>query len=346
MREKLLKAAIITFSFALSIGLALYLDGRKMSFSSPFPPNWFADDPPPNQNKSSDRPDFAMANTPMTNPSIRSGFAPDSLIRGAHGELFECRSGKPYGVKDVEEGGVLKWTDSSGGVHYGDTAPAGAKVERINGWFEKDYFDLKVSYPTGRTSGLLKDEIAVAGRAIYQIYSDYLGEALISKSNIDVRVYTNEKDYRNYQQTVAPTIVASAPGFYSWRLNQAIVLQQPSHEQTRKTALHETTHVINAANFGRQPRWLNEGISSVMENITVNHQLKRLLPEASWQTRLGKQLKVLPLASLFNASESDWNGELRESLICQFMGFGLLLNATRKPYSYATFPAPQRGGQM
>ncbi len=231
-----------------------------------------------------------------------------------HGAEFQCFSKNATGIEDLPKGKIYRWLDEAGGVHYGDRPPPDAAVDIVDvGYTEKDYFSLQVHYPAGSVPADIRDTIAIGGKAVYRVYSGYLSLPRMSRSSIEVKIFGNEGSYIAYRQKVAPDVPASTNGFYSWARNEAVVFHGGSAVDTRQTALHEATHVINARNFGVMPKWFNEGTAEFFEHLKISGQQITVDFDTGWLRGLGREYGLLPLHKVLGSSRRDWDGDLRST---------------------------------
>jgi hypothetical protein len=260
-----------------------------------------------------------------------------------HGSDYSCTSTPATGIVDKLEGGVFRWSDDQGGVHFSDVAPKNFEATTLLGQATPDFFNLIVTYPSGYVPSDISNIVSVGGRAIYQVYSTYLQKENMSKSNIDVRVYGNESAYQSFKKKIAPSVTAEIPGFYSWGANVAVVLHKNSVDRTNETALHEATHVINAKNFGKMPKWFNEGMAVVFERAAVAGQAITISPSAYSIEFLRTKATPLSLVQLLGSAHAQWDGDMRPTYYANAWSLAYFL---MQPGNRALMTAFQRAMAM
>jgi len=72
--------------------------------------------------------------------------------------------------------------------------------------------------------------------------------------------------------------------------------------------LHEIIYAIDAGNFGRTPKWDNEGIAEVREKIKVESTLTLIPPNGVWLNRLGGKLQCMSRRQSLGYTSEDWAG--------------------------------------
>lgn len=308
---------IIVVAFSLSSTLALHLSGNKLDLPRLiekivryFGPSL----------SDSERPRASKDNQKSTLPidKVRHEFAKktsaprktDRLKRSDnHGEEYQCsKTESPTGILEVDAEAIYRWTDNDGNTQFSDTSPTDYPSQKVSNIKAYDFFSLEVSYPTGRKNENLRDAIEIGGRAIYKIYAHYLPFNLMTKSKIEVQIFSDKPSYDHFRETYAPSVTTNTNGFFSSSTNQAIVSGHQSAAQTLETSLHEIAHAIHAGNFGRTPKWYNEGMAEVFENVKSTGSQRSIAPNASWTSALGKRLPILKLQKLLSSTSDDWNG--------------------------------------
>ncbi len=303
---KLIRSLLIATVFFLSGLLALHVDGRWFSLGElrPYLEPYLG----PMIEKIR-RLDIGAGTG--TGEKLVESLADPLSHTGMHGAEFFCTSADSTGIQQQSSDGVYRWRDSDGQIHYGDAPPENVDAERMDlGPANPDYFSLQVTYPAGVVPTGIGAAVQIGGRAIYKIYSDMLSLERMSKAEIKVLVFGNEREYQNYKSRVAPEVSASIDGYYSWSRNEAVVFHRSAVDATAGTALHEAVHVINARNFGEMPKWFNEGTAEYFENLVVRGQSTTIEYEGEWLAGLGSSYAILPLPTLLNATREEWAGAI------------------------------------
>ena len=313
--KRLLYFLLVSISFILSGFLAWELDGKWFSFSHLLESVFNSVGDTSRQQKS------ASEELPIIKPSQ----APTTELIGEHGREFACKSFMASGIRELPPKKIFRWFDNEKNVHYSDSVPDGFEYEIVDvGSKQKDYFELAVHTPSGSVP-VSKDKLRIYGEAIYKVYSNFLGLENMSKSKIDVLVYVNNGAYQSYRNQVAPDISANIHGFYSWALNQAVVLHSGDNRLTERVAVHETTHVINARNFGVMPKWFNEGMAELFENIEVSDMKIMIKPDQGWLRSLGRSYPVFSVQKLLSSTSEDWAGENSNAFYANSWAFAYFL---------------------
>lgn len=225
---------------------------------------------------------------------------------GDHGDIFQCTNDELGGIGDEQKSLIFKWKDNEGQVHYGDKAPKGELAEIVrNEGIEKDFFDLNVMFPSGFVTNDFKTPLEIGGKAIYKTIAEYLSLESLYKSKIDIKIFSSKNAYDRFRERIAPNVKATAAGFYSGRYNVAVVLYMNS-EESKRVALHEAAHVINAQNFGNTPKWFNEGLAEYFQQIKVREQYSQALINQHWLKEVGGRYQIMSLKRLFSTDPEDW----------------------------------------
>jgi hypothetical protein len=242
--------------------------------------------------------------TPVAEPEL------DSRSNENHNASYRCVA-KAEQIDYKKVGQIYKWTDSAGKTRFSDKEPGGGSAEVVNaGKGAKQFFDVNVTYPTGNIPTNIAGAIKRKTKGVYRIYEQLLPTELLAKSQIDVFVYSNKQAYEAEKYSIAPTIGA-ADGFYTPNGNKAYVIYKGNSARTERVAIHESAHVVHAHNFGRPPRWFNEGMAEVLEYISVSGYSMTLHLNKDWTDRLGKTMAIMPLKKLLSSTHQDWSGDDR-----------------------------------
>lgn len=311
LTKKVFNLTIIVISFALSILLALYISGKKLDMPASLAAMLRYFQAPHTYFEVPTSPELVETNqdsvtlTKSIYPKTKKATA--NADRDNHGSEYLCRgSSSPTGIKKVDAEAIYRWTDDQGGTQFSDTAPKDHLSQKVSNTTSYDYFSLTVSYPAGLNDKNLRNAIEVGGRAIYKIYAHYLPFNLMTKSKIEVQIFADKPSYDRFKLKYAPSVASNVDGFYSSSTNQAIVSGHKSLAQTLEISLHEITHAINAGNFGSTPKWYNEGMAEVLENIELSGSQISISPNASWASVLGNTLPIMGLSKLLESTPKDW----------------------------------------
>lgn len=211
-------------------------------------------------------------------------------------------------IKKVNNGGVFSWTDEQGNVHFGDRPPANVQAETQNLAGRKDYFDISLSYPNAAVSADLSESLEVNGRGISKALSQLIPKDRMTKSIIDMKIFTSQSDFLAYKRAVAPNLSNNVSGFYSALNNSVAVLHSGNERMTQLIALHEATHVFQYKNIGIMPGWLSEGMASYFENMVVKGNSKAVSASNQWRYVLNRYQASIAVSDLLTADYSNWQG--------------------------------------
>ncbi|MDA7746773.1 hypothetical protein N8878_05515 [Psychromonas sp.] len=103
-------------------------------------------------------------------------------------------------------------------------------------------------------------------RALHAEYLNMLGEAAQQMVTINLIILPQRVDYLQHILRYS-TDLENTIGVYFGGLNLAFVDYQASDDKALKTAMHETTHVLNSHILGRTPHMFNEGMAELYENL-------------------------------------------------------------------------------
>jgi hypothetical protein len=178
-------------------------------------------------------------------------------------------------VSSVLAAPVYRWTDASGNSSFSDRSPKGVdtKLYTAQRSEQKEYFLLSVNLVGQRQVPWLKAQLQSSTTRIFQVLSGLLGEERLRQVELNVRVFEQQKDYRDYALNSGGARLAAAGGYYSTRNNEAVTFQYPDDEQTLGVLRHEAVHVIVAGMLGvNTPLWLNEGLAVYFETLQIGGQ--------------------------------------------------------------------------
>jgi hypothetical protein len=154
---------------------------------------------------------------------------------------------------------------------------------------------------------LNKDDLDLLNRmgkfeaAFYnQIFSTTKNDSV----TVDINLYGRMSDYKQVRKiTGVPTY---ADGYYSPAENRIYLYKS---DRYMRTLLHETSHNLLQYNLARTPRWLTEGIASILENLveTTDNQIL-YMPQGPRvrQVRDSIRARTFEITNYFNISELDW----------------------------------------
>jgi len=171
--------------------------------------------------------------------------------------------------------------------------PDGLKGYRIG----KKYYDLNTNL--GKNDEAFFDELNLKLNSAFQYIENQLGIAFNQAITLNIVFKATRTGYEDYvrEQGASPE---GSQGIYLSKKNLAIV-EIRKYEQGLNTAVHEATHALNEAYWGRTYRFFNEGLAEYLEVVTTKGDIPSF--DFSWltQQQYPKQISTL----LF--SEVDWH---------------------------------------
>jgi len=218
-------------------------------------------------------------------------------------------------LRETPAGGIVKWTDENGITHYenfhGEDQPDGKDLV-VRSPHTKDYFSLDIRFPPKRQLPFSTEDIQRKATSVYEIYRKWLNDRWLSRAEIRLRFFADQKKYAAYRDTFVTQGSNYIAGFYLAQKNQAVILHQGSKDATFRVMVHEIAHIINHQVFGELPRWLNEGLATHIEYLErdgsksglSDKQLKNLKSYTKSQV-----LSALSVADLLATSHRDWTSE-------------------------------------
>jgi len=310
---------VIIIVFSITAILAIYLDGRSIRI---LPQSWWAYFSHWQYSAISkveeireELPQLLSKLPVPDNPQLTVSSPSNIDAPPVHGNRYIC---SPAKVPIVDKPGtqIYKWVGEDGITNLTNIRPAQLPedVQQINfASVGKDYFNYRVSYPSGwHGSANINNVAENSATVIYEILSGLIGLSNMSKSSIDLLIYSNEKSYQEYKNKIAPTLAATVNGFYNSGNNVAVVLHRGNPQETIRVALHETVHVINHASFGLMPDWLNEGLADYFSGLSVAGSIKSIQPLSDRQRAIDRNLNRVSLAQLFGLQNAILDQRDRE----------------------------------
>ncbi len=193
----------------------------------------------------------------------------------------ECRRQQTRAVALASASRVYRWTDQSGQSHFSDRPPAGVSAAVYAPALPETskYFDLKVGHSGARQVPFIRDQLDVSARWAFKVLADLLGPERLRPVDLNVRIFAERDDYRDYALSQGAFRSAGAGGYYSHQYNEAVTFQYADDRQTLKVARHETVHALVAGLLGpNAPLWLNEGLAVYLETLHVAGQYAQISP--------------------------------------------------------------------
>jgi len=211
----------------------------------------------------------------------------EGLVRSHSDQEHNCHDsaiGKAEKAKaSTRSTKVYTWKDKNGVTHFSQRQP-NEKTKKVE---EKRYsyssknirggnFDLKINLEKNSKGNryTYEDDLERRVRNMYSVMQSLLPNSGVLKVRIDLWLFLSYPQYREFYRKYYPNSRGNISGFLGFYLPKhyiATAWQRNGYDQLMKTAIHEATHVFNHANFGRLPRWLNEGLAEYIEQITPSY---------------------------------------------------------------------------
>jgi len=211
-------------------------------------------------------------------------------------------------VKTTSRNNIFSWTDADGNIHFGDRPPQNANAEQQKTQGRKDYFDMKVSFPSGEIGNGIDNALLINGRAIATAISQLLPSGAMSKSDIDMKVFASKKDFRNYMLQETESYSDNVAGFYLPLGNKVAVLYSRNDVHVQKVALHESTHVFQYQSIGYMPSWITEGMAEYFEYLEVRGNAKEVSVNQGWLQYIRSNPSI-SAKTLMTSAHRNWKGQ-------------------------------------
>jgi hypothetical protein len=311
--KKILFGFATLFAFLLSFVLASYFSGnaltlpRELEQAMVFLGSLF--DVEPNDVSSIER-------TPNIVSHI-SSIRPEFVATPSFTTCTDTSKGK---LQYKKVGAIYTWQDEQGIAHFSDQKPVSDSFNTLNFAGEKvfDYFSLNLT--AGNLPYDFRQKLEVKLKAIFELYGHLLDKSSLKKIEINLNVFGSKTSYEQYKIASKVTVSADAPGFYVGDKNEAALLYS-GDEQTMVIALHEATHAINRGIIGFMPRWLNEGMAKYAEQVQVAHAHASVQINDDFTQQGHISTPLLSLNTLFNATQADWDSNIRFRLYATAWAF-------------------------
>jgi len=151
------------------------------------------------------------------------------------------------------------------------------------------------------------------GKFEAQFYNQVFSTQKNDSVNIVIELYGKHGEYKQVQKDQLNTTFID--GFYSPMQNR-IFLYKSDHYM--ETLFHETSHNLLHYNYPNAPKWLNEGIATLLGYLveTTNNQV-RYVPQSDYvrQVRDSIRNRKFELEQFFNYKNSDWFVEAKRPML-------------------------------
>jgi len=309
-------ALLIGLAFVASAMLALYFDGRRITFDSV----------------------LQRIESSTENALVSVKAKTESLINNQAGTVFDtallpsddgggdcidssaqwrpmsaggsCRDWSLGEVTPKLVQGIYTWQDKDGTPNFSNVKPRNTITTQhdFRGLTSVDYFTLAVSGdPLPKH---FSDRLRGRINRVFSFYSGLISHQNLNKTALKLRFFNSHDEFLKYRKLNNSAAKDNAVGFYSGANNQSSILYRNA-THAMEVAVHESSHAINRSVMGLTKRWLNEGLAEYLEGVEVVLQLGTLKPSRNWSSG---NTRLLPLSKVFSATSNDWSGTLRSTL--------------------------------
>lgn len=185
----------------------------------------------------------------------------------------------------AQAGGVYRWTDEKGQVHFGDRPQASDKAEVVAIESRSGWQPLNIEViPEGRLAR--KNALDDAGKPlptldidriqhdvnrVYHFFDQILYFDFYRQVPVKIHVFENRTLYNRYLAQRTNADLPETLGIFLSRDNEIAVYLHPEKlgglDSTYATIRHEASHAILFSLSQRVPDWLNEGLAEQMETL-------------------------------------------------------------------------------
>ncbi|WP_439101395.1 hypothetical protein [Congregibacter sp.] len=179
---------------------------------------------------------------------------------------------------------------------------------RINASGSREAFSIRVESEGITLNRALEKKIAVGTTQTYKQWQDWLGDAALRQSQINIRFLGDARRFREiYGKPNGEEWTTT--GFYRMRSNEALILYTPAFRASALgNAFHEISHLITARHLGATPPWLNEGLAEHYESLDVAGTNTRFKANEA-HLRLLQRKGVVGVKTLTTLSQQEWMAE-------------------------------------
>ncbi|WP_139158585.1 MULTISPECIES: hypothetical protein [Pseudoalteromonas] len=112
---------------------------------------------------------------------------------------------------------------------------------------------------------------------VHQLYGQLLGERASKFINLNLVILSSRAEYEDYTSRYGFDPRASQGVFFHG--SNSAFIEYKNDEQVVATAVHEAVHAMNLRLIGLTPRWLNEGMAQLLENVSKQDGVLRFNPD-------------------------------------------------------------------
>jgi hypothetical protein len=152
-----------------------------------------------------------------------------------------------------------------------------------------------------------KHKIDVVVSMILSVFSDTFGLLYGQDTQVKIKIYEDFKGFKKYQKEVSKT--TSNNGFYSSKLQEAVVWRNESHIKMLSTIYHEASHLILRKRVTKCPKWLNEGLAEFFEKSCIRGRSIIVNPQNKKDSRIKKWIRdkqIMSLKEYLGLTNEEW----------------------------------------
>jgi len=142
------------------------------------------------------------------------------------------------------------------------------------------------------------------GKFEASFYNQVFGTQKNDSVTIDINLYGKHKEYNQVQKDEMNTTFID--GFYSGAQNKIFIYKTDNY---MNTLFHETSHNILRYNYPNAPKWLNEGIATLLGYLveTIDNRIL-YMPQANYVKQVKDSIRArqFSLNNFFSYKNSDW----------------------------------------
>lgn len=140
----------------------------------------------------------------------------------------------------------------------------------------KGYSDINVS----------REVLAKAVWYLYRIQEKLLNIEPMPGFDIELRMFRELVAYERLRQQTVLAVPHDQAGFALEREKLAVALAQKTSEETLKTALHQSYHVLSYSLYGKTFPWFQEGMAAYFENMKLEADMISLPENQAWVPKM------------------------------------------------------------
>ncbi len=145
---------------------------------------------------------------------------------------------------------------------------------------------------------------------LYNFYSSQLDYRFSREVVVRIRIFGDNHSYRNYIDTLYPTIPKNWIGVYLSSVNEILVSMEPDEKAFFQNIFHETSHLLLSNRVKSAPNWFNEGLAEYFEYMEVTDEGVVVKPQVVKDRRTKKWITGRICPNIFNSfgiTNRDWN---------------------------------------